>query len=568
MSSLKRQISLASILLLAFGALQAQEPLARLKVRAALVDQNLNIKPIPKLALQLRRLDGPAGVQPIALSTGFDGLAELGVPAGRYQLMTPQPVEFQGKSYAWDLEVRISAPEQTVELSNDNAKISEITSARGGAAEGDLSALFKRLRHCVVTVRSEIGHGTGFIVDPAGLILTNQHVVGPSEYIAVQFDEQRKVAASLLAFDALKDVAVLWANLSAFPEACVTTLAKGQGNQPLIVEGEKVFTIGSPLSQRKILTTGVVSKVEPRGIISDININPGNSGGPLFNSAGQVVGITTYSEQARSGPGLSGIVRIEEADTILAQSRAKMAGTQAPSASLLPVEPLVPYPFETASKTVSDENLDRRPYSFAVGDYEVEVVTPLLIYRVREEKAKAAEKEREKRAKKKGQSEVAPPPSNELKDWAKTAEELKPIITVYASPKLRETGGSMFMRALTRDATPAKLRFKTDFYKMRLLCGEREIQPIHPGKIATLLNVQNMFVNAQDAAYQGFYIYPPDAISPNCGQVSLELYPEKGPTPPTIKVLDPKTVSRVWSDFEPYRNVPASGSGSSPTAPK
>ncbi len=537
-------------------------------MRAALVDQNLNVKPVPKLALQLRRLDGPAGVQPIALSTGFDGLAELQVPAGRYQLTTAQPVEFQGKSYAWEMEVVVSAPEKSLELSNDNAKISEITPARGGAAEGDLSSLFKRLRNCVVTVRSEIGHGTGFIVDPAGLILTNQHVVGPSEYIAVQFDEQRKVGASLLAFDALKDVAVLWANLSAFPGACVTALARGQGNQPLIVEGEKVFTIGSPLSQRKILTTGVVSKVEPRGIISDININPGNSGGPLFNSAGQVVGLTTYSEQARSGPGLSGIVRIEEADTVLAQCRAKMASTPMPSAALLPVEPLVPYPFETASKSVAAEKLDRRPYFFDAGDYQVEVGTPLLIYHSREEKAKAAEKEREKRAKKKGQTSAAPIPADDLRNWAKQAEELKPVITVFASPKLRETGGSMFLRALTRDATPAKLRFKTDFYKMRLLCGQREIQPIHPGKIATLLNVQNLFVNAKDAAYQGLYTYPPDAISPNCGQVSLELYPEKGPTPPVVKVLDSKIVSRVWSDFEPYRNALATGSGNPAALPK
>lgn len=45
----------------------------------------------------------------------------------------------------------------------------------------------------------------------------------------------------------------------------------------------------SPLSQEKIITTGIISKVQERILISDININPGNSGGPLFNNAGQVV---------------------------------------------------------------------------------------------------------------------------------------------------------------------------------------------------------------------------------------------------------------------------------------
>jgi S1-C subfamily serine protease len=53
-----------------------------------------------------------------------------------------------------------------------------------------------------------------------------------------------------------------------------------------------VFTISSPLSLEKIITTGIIRKVQERILISDININPGNSGGPLFNNAGQVVGLT------------------------------------------------------------------------------------------------------------------------------------------------------------------------------------------------------------------------------------------------------------------------------------
>jgi hypothetical protein len=89
---------------------------------------------------------------------------------------------------------------------------------------------------------------------------------------------------------------------------------------------------------------------------------------------------------------------------------------------------------------------------------------------------------------------------------------------------------------------------------MVLKCGNREIEPIMPGKIPHLLSVQNTFVNATDATYEGLYSYLPDAISPNCGEVAVELYSEKSPNEPKVKVLESKTVSKIWEDFEPYRS--------------
>jgi serine protease Do len=74
--------------------------------------------------------------------------------------------------------------------------------------------------------------------------------------------------------------------MAAFPGAIAAPLAKHEDGKAAVQEGERVFTIGSPLSLDKILTTGVVSKVEAHTLLSDVNVNPGNSGGPLFNSAG------------------------------------------------------------------------------------------------------------------------------------------------------------------------------------------------------------------------------------------------------------------------------------------
>src|SRR6266403_5813787 len=112
-----------------------------------------------------------------------------------------------------------------------------------------------------------------------------------------------------------------------------------------VQEGECVFSIGSPLSLDKILTTGVVSKVEEHTLLSEVNINPGHSGGPLFNSAGVVIGLTTFGQHGGSGPGVSGVVRIEDALAMIEQNRTKTSGS-APSAVLLPVEPLKPFPLE------------------------------------------------------------------------------------------------------------------------------------------------------------------------------------------------------------------------------
>ena len=99
------------------------------------------------------------------------------------------------------------------------------------------------------------------------------------------------------------------------------------------------------------------------------------------------------------------------------------------------------------------------------------------------------------------------------------------------------------------------MRYKTDFYKMRVLCGGKESEPIQPIKVAWVVDVKNPFVSATDATYVGLYSYSFDAIRPDCDQVVLELYSEKDPNKATIKALDRKTIDRIWSDFEPYRKL-------------
>lgn len=525
---------------------------ARLTIKTTVITDDLSVKVVPKLALSIEA-EGGAAVQ---ISSSLEGAASIDLSPGKYRIKSVRGLDFESKHFDWDVGFEVKAGENQLELSSDNAKIK--ASDKPSRVTDELSTQYKRFQNSVVTVWSEIGRGTGFIVDPAGLILTNQHVIGPSEYIAVQFDSTTKVPAVKLLADPERDVAVIWADISAFPNAIVAPLAVDSSNEPAAVEGERVFTIGSPLSQRKIITTGIVSKVEPRAIISDIRIDHGNSGGPLFNSLGQVIGITTFGE----GRGISGIVRVEEASKLLADARAKMAMISKPAATLLPVEPTTPFPIDAIKDTLLSEKFETKHYAFGLGDFEIAMITPPLRYRMQRESEIRAAKEKSKRTKKSSEAvQDTFRPLDDLKNWEEYVGEYQPIILVRATPKLRETGGSILRRGLvgglsgTGYGGAATMRYKTDFYKMHLKCGDKEVAPIQPGKIAHVLDLHNYFVNATDATYEGFYTYPPDSISPSCGQVVLEIYSEKKPESAATKVLDEKTVNRVWNDFAPYRNA-------------
>ena len=488
------------------------------------------------------------------MKTGFDGSAETQLKPGKYRLTTPQGLDFQGHHYVWELELAISGPSYTVELSNDNAKVTDSAPSAPVRKIDELTTLFQKYQNSVFTVWSEIGHGTGFLIDPNGLVLTNQHVIGPSQLISVQFDGKRKVAARLLAFDPEKDVAVVWANMSAFPEAIVAPIATSEAGHEIAVEGERVFTIGSPLSRKKILTSGIVSKVEERAIISDININHGNSGGPLFNSLGTVVGLTTFKEEPTS---VTGIVRIEQSFPVLEQARKKMKDVQQPEARLLPVEPMDSYPLDAIKEVLQAEKFNPKLYVFSAGDYDVAVTTPAYKYQAAEQGRIAAAKEKGKRTRNKDAAvQNTFEPLQDLRNWDEYAGEYKPVLLIRANPKLRETFWSSFGRGLASYGGnypgPARMHFKTDFYRMKLLCGQKEIEPIQPFKIVRVENTHNYFVNVTDATYNGFYSYPADAVSPACGQVTLQLFSEKEPDRPTVKNLDAKTIEKIWSDFQPY----------------
>jgi serine protease Do len=138
------------------------------------------------------------------------------------------------------------------------------------------------------------GEGSGFIIQPDGVILTNAHVVEGATRITVQLTDRREYTAKVIGEDKTSDVAVI-----KIPANNLPTVNLGDSNSLQV--GQWVLAIGAPFGFENSATAGIVSAkgrtLEDSGYVpfiqTDVPINPGNSGGPLFNMQGQVIGINS-----------------------------------------------------------------------------------------------------------------------------------------------------------------------------------------------------------------------------------------------------------------------------------
>ena len=143
------------------------------------------------------------------------------------------------------------------------------------------------------------GLGSGFIIDPNGVIMTNAHVVKGADEVTVKLTDRREFRAKVLGADPKTDIAIIKIDAHNLPAVTL-------GDSDKLKVGEWVLAIGSPFGFDNTVTAGVVS-AKGRSlpddaavpfIQTDVAVNPGNSGGPLFNAKGEVVGINSqiYSQ--------------------------------------------------------------------------------------------------------------------------------------------------------------------------------------------------------------------------------------------------------------------------------
>ena len=185
----------------------------------------------------------------------------------------------------------------------------QITSTQGGVADPFGSSPSGAL-------------GSGFVVDKAGHIVTNYHVVRDAAQIRVSFSNQDTVEAELVGTDPSTDLAVLLVDTHA---SALTPLPLGDWDTVRV--GDPVVAIGNPFGLSRTATAGIVSALQrlitapnqftiDHVIQTDAPINKGNSGGPLLNARGQVIGVNTQIETGGITTGNVGIGFAVPANTV------------------------------------------------------------------------------------------------------------------------------------------------------------------------------------------------------------------------------------------------------------
>jgi S1-C subfamily serine protease len=222
---------------------------------------------------------------------------------------------------------------------NSNSPL-ELTEAQAAPAfdaeEQNNISVYRRVLPSVVNITSRAvtfnffygnvpqeGQGSGFILDKAGHVLTNFHVVeGANRGIEVKLSNKRSFKATVVGTDKVHDLALLKIDA---PDLQPVTLA----DSSQLAVGEKVYAIGNPFGLAGTMTQGIISSIRSirngdgapieDAIQTDAAINPGNSGGPLLNSRGEVIGINTMiaSNGAEQSSGIGFAIPINTAKAVL-----------------------------------------------------------------------------------------------------------------------------------------------------------------------------------------------------------------------------------------------------------
>src|SRR3984957_5368256 len=214
--------------------------------------------------------------------------------------------EFQGRRVApvhttLDREQPAPSAEKNFNSTDDDAVLLDAYSktVSGVVEDARDSVVNIRVRHAANGQRHGHGEGSGsgFIIAPAGYIVTNSHVVHGANSIQVALADGRSYPATLAGDDPDSDLAVIRINAPDLRHAHF-------GNSGKLRVGQIAVAIGSPLGFQQTVTAGVISalgrtmraqsgRMMENIVQTDAALNPGNSGGPLLNSYGEVIGVNT-----------------------------------------------------------------------------------------------------------------------------------------------------------------------------------------------------------------------------------------------------------------------------------
>ncbi|HTY44269.1 MAG TPA: trypsin-like peptidase domain-containing protein [Patescibacteria group bacterium] len=192
------------------------------------------------------------------------------------------------------LSKSISDTQQSLQsLGSQVGSINNSISYLKASASSDFSGIIENVVKSVVTVRTDVAQGSGFIITSDGYIVTNAHVMQGASAANIITSDGSSHPVKLIGQDTNMDIALLKIDGTYTP----LTLADSDN----INVGEKVIAIGNPLGLQFSVTEGIVSAVNRPGanglnyyVQTDASLNPGNSGGPLIDVTGKAIGINNF----------------------------------------------------------------------------------------------------------------------------------------------------------------------------------------------------------------------------------------------------------------------------------
>jgi hypothetical protein len=141
------------------------------------------------------------------------------------------------------------------------------------------------------------------------------------------------------------------------------------------------------------------------------------------------------------------------------------------------------------------------------------------------------------------------PELRDFANWSEYIATLPSVLLLRVSPKFEEGFWTKVARgaASTQGVSlPPIKRFKSGFSRLRALCGDKELTPIH----AFIIEQR---ISEKDTINEGLYAFDPGALDPTCVSVTLLLYPDQEREKPDTIVVDTKVIQQIWQDFAPYR---------------
>jgi hypothetical protein len=546
-----RLLTVATLLLGVATSASAQTH-GTLRVTIVLAETDATATPAPRYALLVS--DEPATAEPRRIITGVDGTVAVSLRPGSYTVESDRPLAFRGRRYQWRQVVDIAAGRDTVlELTAANAMTGDAdpADARAGAAsESDPGFLLHDWQHSVFGIWTPAAHASGFLVDARGLVVTNQRGIGAATTAEVQLTATVKVAARVLAADAERDVAVLWIDPKVTAAIRPVPLACGPAAAAPDV-GARLYAIGVPLRGEEDMTSAGVLGVKAGEIDADFFLPSGSAGGPVFTAGGAVVGLTSFVVGAADTRDRDArVVRAEHVCAAIVSAEQAMKRTEPPSATLLPVEPLRPFPLDVLTGALERPAGSVVPYLMSSADFDIALLTPTVVYAdLNASTANRRTTSKQTRDPKADLSFIRP--RMDFGGWADYVADVRPVLLVRITPRFAEGFWAKVGRVAAETQgvmLPPRKRFKSGFVRLRVLCGTTEVTPIHPFELET---------NVTETATidEGLYVFDPGALGPHCGTATFKLYSVTGGDKADTRAVDPKILEQIWQDFAPFRDA-------------